>query len=78
MPKFRFSVHRKSKMAMKFDKKAIRNAEIYKNKPKKQANFNQNKQPASLQQIHKKQAQICGKSARLATLIFYATPSVPL
>jgi len=32
MPKFRFSVHRKSKMAMKFDKKAIRNAEIYKNK----------------------------------------------
>jgi len=46
-----------------------------KNKPKKEANFNQNKpknkQPASLQknlQIHKKQAQIHGKTARLATL----------
>jgi len=32
-------------MAIKFDKKAIRITEI----SKKQANFNQNKQPASLQ-----------------------------
>jgi len=63
-------------MAMKIDKRAIRNTEIWKNKPKKQANFNQNKpknkQPASHQkkpQIHKKQAQIRGKTARLATLL---------
>ena len=72
-------------MAMKFDKKAIRNTETC----KKQANFNQNKtqnkQPASLKKkhkktspktsnpqvfkkTHKKQAQIRGKNARLATL----------
>jgi len=50
-----------------------------KNKPKKQATFNQNKpknkQPGSLKktQTHKKQAQIRGKTTRLATLysLFY-------
>jgi len=64
---------------MKFDKKAIRNLQTSaKNKPKKRVNFNQdkpkNKQPESLQktpQIHKKQAQIRGKTARLATLVQY-------
>ena len=56
---------------MKFDKKAIRSTEIF----KKQANFNQNKlknkQHASLKKKRKstkKQAQIRGKTARLATL----------
>jgi len=48
-----------------------------KNKPKKQANFNQNepkkKQPASQKnnpKSTKKQAQIRGKTTRLATLLF--------
>jgi len=58
-------------MAIRFEKKAIRTTEIC----KKQANFNQNKpknkQPASLQTNRKsikKQSQIRGKTARLATL----------
>jgi len=58
-------------MAMKFDKKSIRNTETC----KKTSNFNQNKpknkQPASLQKNRKstkKQAQIRGKTDRLATL----------
>jgi len=43
-----------------------------KNKLKKQANFNQNKQPCKSSKIHKStknQAQICVKTARLATLL---------
>jgi len=58
-------------MAMKFDKKTIRNTQTCKNR----ANFNQNKpknkQPASLQKKNRKstkKAQIRGESARLATL----------
>jgi len=54
-------------MAMKFDKKAMRNTEI----SKIQVNFNQNntkhKQPASLQkkpQMDKKQVKIRGKTVR--------------
>ena len=59
-------------MAIKFEKKQSAIQKSAKNK----ANFNQNKpknkQPASLQknpQIHKKQAQIRAKTARLATLV---------
>jgi len=36
-------------MAVKFEKKQSAIQKSAKNKPKKQANFNQNKQPASLQ-----------------------------
>ena len=55
-----------------------------KNNPKKQAIFNENKsknkQPASLQKTRnstKKQAQIHGKTARLATLILLQEPAPP-
>jgi len=60
---------------MKFDEKAICNTETCKKQAQKQANFNQNKpknkQAASLRKTRKstiKQAQIRGKTARLATL----------
>jgi len=65
----------KEQKCHKIWKKAVRKTEGCKNKPKKQTNFiynkPKNKQPASLQrnpQLHKKQAQFRGKTARLTTL----------
>ena len=58
-------------MAMKFDKKANRNLEICNKQAQKTSNFNINKQPVSLKKNRKstkKQAQIRGKTARLAIL----------
>ena len=60
-PKIRFAVSWKKKIAIKFERKQSAIQKSTKNKPKKQANFSQNKpqnkHPASLQktpQIHKK------------------------
>jgi len=65
-------------MEIIFAKKTVRNTEICKKQAQKQANFNQNKhknkQLASLKKNRKsieKQAQIRGKTARLATLAWH-------
>jgi len=55
----------KSKSAIRFEKKQSAKQKSAKNKPKKQATRKSSKNP----QINKKQAQIGGKAARLATLI---------
>jgi len=60
---------------MKFDNKAIRNTEICKKQASKQVIQTKEAQKqttctsSKILQIHKKQAQIRGKTARLATLV---------
>ena len=72
MPKFRFAVNWKSKLAMKFDIKQYAIQKSAKNKPKKQENFNQNKpkkqatwKSSKQMQIHKKTSPILRENCKM-------------